>query len=94
MVPLDLSGACFDVGGSAITCRRLVVSGLGFHLNHSYSTGLSTEVASRFTLNRKRGGIGKSVCLCVCVGGGCELHTKTCIKVIFISRLIFYSYVY
>lgn len=63
MVPLDLSGACFDVGGSARTCKRLVVSGLGFHLSHSYSTGLSTEVASRFTLNRKSGRIGRSVCL-------------------------------
>lgn len=68
MVPLDLSGACFDVGGSARTCKQLVVSGLGFHLSHSYSTRLRTEVASRFTLNRKRGGIGRSVCLCVCGG--------------------------
>lgn len=58
------------MGGFARTCKRLVVSGLGFHLSHSYSTGLSTEVASRFTLNSKRGGIGRSVCLCVYVCGG------------------------
>lgn len=70
VVPLDLSGAWFDVGGSSSSSRLSVVSGLGFHLSHSYSTGLSTEVASRFTLNRKRGGIGRSVCLCVYVCGG------------------------
>lgn len=63
MVPLDLSGACFDVGSSSSSSRLSVVSGLGFHLSHSYSTGLSTEVASRFTLNRKSGRIGRSVCL-------------------------------
>lgn len=66
MVPLDLSGACFDVGSSSSSSRLSVVSGLGFHLSHSYSTGLNTEVASRFTLNRKSGRIGRSVCL----GGG------------------------
>lgn len=63
MVPLDLSGACFDVGSSSSSSRLSVVSGLGFHLSHSYSTGPSTEVASRFTLNRKSGRIGWSVCL-------------------------------
>lgn len=65
MVPLDLSGACFDVGSSSSSSRLSVVSGLGFHLSHSYSTGLSTEVASRFTLNRN----GRNRKECLFVGG-------------------------
>lgn len=73
MVPLDSSGACFDVGSSTSPCGGLVVSGLSFQLSHSYSTELSTEVATRFNQspNRKKG-LKRKKCVFVLgrVGGG------------------------
>lgn len=70
MVFFDLSGVCFDVGSFSSFFRLSVVFGFGFYFSYSYSIGLSIEVVFRFIFNRKRGGIGRSVCLCVYVCGG------------------------